>query len=361
MAAILQSPNFLYRVETGDLDLAADGVVPLTSYEIATRLSYLLWNSMPDDELFEAAANDELRTAEQIAVQAERMMEDARAQEVVLDFHEQWLALRDHVPTELEDMEPLLREETQTFLTEVILSGDGKLDTLLRADFSYMNAELAAFYGMDTTGLGDQFERVSIDPQQRSGLMTQALTMAINAEEHETSPIKRGRFVRELLLCQTLPPPPPDLMVEPPDPDPNKTTRERYAEHRENPACAGCHNLIDPLGFAFEHYDQFGQWRDEENGLPVDASGELGFTDEEHLHGELYGAVELAQRLAQSETVEACAVDGWFRYAYGRDITEADSCTIDHLRGVFAQSDGDIRELLFNLTQTDAFRFRPAQ
>ena len=361
LAAILQSPHFLYRVEAGLPELAADGAVPLSGYEVASRLSYLLWNSLPDDELFAAAAADELVTSEQVADQAERMLADPKARQVVLDFHEQWLALRGSLPSGLATVEPLLREETQTFLTEVVLEGDGRLHTLLRADFSYMNAELAQFYGVDATGLGEDFEKVQLDPTQRSGLLTQAVPMAINAHENETSPIARGRFVRELLLCQELPPPPPNLMVDPPDPDPTKTTRERYAEHREDPACAGCHALIDPLGFAFEHYDQFGQWRDEENGLPIDASGTLTASGDEELDGDFYGAVELADKLAAGDAVAECAVEGWFRYAYGRDMTEADECTVDHLREVFAEGDGNIRELLLALTQTDAFRFRPAQ
>ncbi len=359
LSAMLQSPKFLYRVEHGTPSQARNGAVPLTSYEMASRLSYLLWNTMPDEALFDAAARDELTTPQQLGAQAERMLADPRAREVVLDFHEQWLALRGRLPTELLPMEPLLRRETQTFLTGVVLDGDGTLETLLRADFSYMNAELASFYGLDTEGLGDAFEPVALDPTQRSGVLTQALTLAINAREHETSPIARGRLVRELLLCQPLPPAPPTLMVEPPQPDPHRTTRERYAQHGQDPACSGCHELIDPLGFAFEHYDHRGQWRDQENGLPIDASGQLSYTDEVEIRGEFDGAVQLADKLATSETVEQCMVQGWFRYAYGRDLSDADQCTLDHLSEEFRRSDGNIRELLITLTQTDAFRFRP--
>ncbi|MEM6993409.1 MAG: DUF1592 domain-containing protein [Myxococcota bacterium] len=361
LGAMLQSPYFLYRIEAGDESQAVDGAVPLGPYEIATRLSYLLWNSMPDDALLEAAAQDELGTSERLLAQAERMLADPKAVAVVTDFHEQWLDLRGEIPTEIDDMGPLLREESRMFITSVLLEGDGRLETLMQADFSFMNAELAEFYGLDASGLGEAFEQVHLDPTQRSGLLTQGVLLAVQAEETESSPIKRGRLVRERLLCQELPPPPPDLMVEPPDPDPTKTTRERYAQHREDPACEGCHALIDPIGFGFEHYTHLGQWRDTENGLPVDGSGELTSVLPEELNGPYYGVVELAERLSATETFDKCVVDNWFRYAYGREQTAEDDCTMEVLRSTFEETDGDIRELLLTLISTDAFRFRPAQ
>ncbi len=360
LSATLQSPFFLYRVEAGEPEQEIDGAVPLGDFEMASRLSYLLWNSMPDEALLTAAEHGELRTTEQLLAQAERMLADDKAAEVVLDFHEQWLALRGEVPTEIDDMGPLLREESRMFITTVLLDGDGRLETLMKADFTFVNAELAEFYGMDATGLGTEFEQVALDDTQRSGLLTQGLLLAIQAEEHETSPIKRGRLVREQLLCQELPPPPPDLMVEPPDPDPTKTTRERYAQHREDPACEGCHVLIDPIGFGFEHYDHFGRWRDTENDLPVDGSGELSGVVPTDLNGPYYGVPELADRIVASETFEACAVDNWFRYAYGREQGAEDDCTVEVLNEAFQSSDGDIKELLLTLIKTDAFRFRPA-
>ena len=149
-------------------------------------------------------------------------------------------------------------------------------------------------------------------------------------------------------------------MVELPEIDPNKTTRERYAQHREDPACSGCHVFIDPLGFGFEHYDQFGLWREMENNFEVDASGELTGVQPVELEGPYYGAVELAQRLAQSDTFEQCAVDNWFRYAYGREQVAEDDCTMEYLRETFEESNGNVPELILALTKTDAFRFRPA-
>jgi hypothetical protein len=360
LTAMLQSPHFLYRVEEGDPSRDVEGAIALTDYEIASRLSYLLWNSMPDDALFEAAAAGELSTPEQIAAQAERMLDDQKAANVLADFHEQWLTTRSDLPTGLVEIEPLIREEARLFVSRVVLEEDALLSTLINADFTYLNAELAEHYGVEVPGLTEVFEKVELDGTKRAGLLTQALVLAVNAEEHESSPIMRGRFVREQLLCHHLPPPPPDVMLDPPDPDPNKTTRDRYAEHREDPACGGCHALIDPIGFAFEHYDQLGRWRDHENGLSIDASGEIVGAGEEMLNVSFDGAVELAGLLAHSKQVQECATINWFRYAYGRAETEHDECTIEHLSQTFVDSGGDIRELLLQLTQTDAFRFRPA-
>lgn len=360
LAAMLQSPSFLYRVEMGEPDLAQGGAVPLTDWEVATRLSYLLWNTIPDDALFDAAQAGQLRTSDQIAGQAQRMLADPRSHDVVLDFHEQWLSLRGNVPEQISELGPLLREESRMFITTTLLEGDGKLDSLLTAKHSYMNKDLADHYGIDSDNLGDDFERVDLDPQRRSGLLTQGLLLAIQAEEHESSPIKRGRLVREQLLCFELPAPDPDVMVELPEVDPNKTTRERYAQHREDPACAGCHVFIDPLGFGFEHYDQFGVWREEENNAAVDASGELTGVVPVEQEGPYYGAVELAERIAETDTFKQCAVDNWFRYAYGREQLPEDDCTVEFLESTFEQSNGNVPELILALTKTDAFRFRPA-
>ena len=360
LQAVLQSPYFLYRVELGDPSTNDGETVALTSYEIASRLSYLLWNSMPDDALFVAAEADALRTPEQIAGEVDRMLADPKASSVLADFHEQWLRLRGQLPSELADVDASVRGETTRFIEEVVLRGDGRLGTLLDADFTFANRDLAELYGLPgAESFGDELERVDLDPEHRSGLLTHALVLGTNSEEHESSPILRAVFVREQLLCETLPAPPADEVIEPPDPDPNATTRERYAQHREDPMCAACHVLLDPLGFAFEHYDQLGRWRDLENGFPIDASAEFNGATDPALQGPFYGAIELGDRLADSETVRNCAVATWFRYAYGRLLEdEIDACTLEYLQQRFADSEGDVRDLLVALTQTDAFRFR---
>ncbi len=366
---VLQSPFFLYRPEYGSDTPIEGDVVPFTSWEMATKLSYMFWNSMPDDPLFEAAANDALVTREQIAAQARRMLEDGRAKDTVRNFHRQWLLL-----TELENvtkdtsiypafnasLRPLWEEEIQTFIEQVILEGDGTLETLLTGDYSFMNEELANFYGNDVIDpvTGTEFRRVQLDPTRRSGLLTSAALMATHANLNQSSPVFRGKFVREQLMCDTLPLPPNDLVIEPPELDPTKTTKEQFEEIGADPACASCHSLMNPIGFIFEHYDGVGQWRDQQNGKDIDAVGEVVQTDD--LDGTYDGAIELAQALATSTQVQECVSSQWFRFSYNRSVTPEDSCSLDQINETFVASNFNVRELLVALTQTNAFLYRRA-
>jgi hypothetical protein len=361
----LQSPHFLYRVEFGMPDPVEANVVQLNHYEVASRLSYMLWSSMPDDELLAAAAAGELATPEQIAAQARRMLDDDKARAAVANFHTQWLQLGNiesvnKDPATYPDYDATVRTlwkaETEAFLDYVVFEGEGDVTTLLTAPYSLMNAELAAFYGIDGP-TGDAFELVELDAGQRAGFLTHASLLAVHAKPNQSSPVHRGKFVREQLLCQILQPPPPDLMVEAPEVDPTATTREQFAEHSTNPACSGCHQLMDPIGFGFEHYDGIGKWRDLDHGIEVDASGELVQTD---IDGEFDGAVELAQKLAQSEQVRECVATQWFRFGYGRAEQPEDACNLERVQTAFATANYDIKELLVALTQTDAFMYRLA-
>jgi hypothetical protein len=170
--------------------------------------------------------------------------------------------------------------------------------------------------------------------------------------------VARGVFVRKRLLCQELTPP-PNVPLEPPSPDPNATTRERFSQHSSDPSCAGCHSLIDPLGFPFENYDGTGRWRTTENGQPIDASGEILGIEDESAQGTVRDAAELSAKLAASTDVQACLVDNWAIYALGRRLDEElDACTRLDLQAAFAESGGDLRELMIAITSSDAFRFR---
>ncbi len=162
--------------------------------------------------------------------------------------------------------------------------------------------------------------------------------------------------MREKLLCQLLPPPPADIPITAPEVDPNATTREKFEEHRTNPACASCHELIDPIGYGFEHYDGIGLWRDKDHGFPVDATGEL--TKTKSVNGDFDGAIELSDRLSESEEVRQCVATQWFRYGYGHAEHAEDQCTMAELQESFAASGYNIRSLLVALTQTNAFRYR---
>jgi hypothetical protein len=366
---MLQSPSFLYRPEYGSETPIEGDVVPFTSWEMATKLSYMLWNTMPDDELFQAAENDVLSTREEIAAQASRMLEDDRAKDTIRNFHEQWLLLTqlDSVtkdtsvyPAYNAGLRPLWEEEIQTFIEDVILEGDGSLETLLTADYSFMNEELANFYGDDVLEpvTGTELRRVQLDPTRRAGFLTSAALMATHANLNQSSPVFRGKFVREQLMCNTLPLPPNDLVIEPPQLDPNKTTKEQFEEIGADPSCASCHSLMNPIGFIFEHYDGVGQWRDQQNGKDIDAVGEVVQTED--IDGTYDGAIELARALAGSTQVQECVSSQWFRFAYNRSVTPLDSCSTEQLNERFAASNFNIRELLVALTQTNAFLYRRA-
>jgi hypothetical protein len=368
VAALLQSPHFLYRVEFGMPDPSAGDVVELTHYEIASRLSYLLWNNMPDAILFEAADAGRLRDPVEIEAQARRLLDTPRAREAVKNFHRQWLHLDeiepiilasgkdpDIYPEYYDGLPSLWRAETEAFLDHAVFEENANVEFLFTAPYTMMNEELADFYGIDgPTGI--EFTRVDLDPVKYAGFMTQPGLLALFAKRDRSSPIHRGKFVRETILCQ-IPPPPPDNIPEPPSVDESQTTREQFAQHSEDPVCAGCHSLMDPIGFGFEHFDGIGRYRETEWGLEVDAAGQLIGTD---VDGAFNGAIELARLLASSEQVKACVVSQWFRFGYGRFETDEDGCSVDELHTAFAASDYDIKELIIALTLTDAFRYRHA-
>jgi hypothetical protein len=364
---LLQSPHFLYRVEFGMAEPESGDVVALTPYEIASRLSYLLWNTMPDATLFEAADADQLRTPEQIELQARRMLETPRAREAVKNFHRQWLHLDDIEPQILAsgknlDIYPdyyaglpmLWRQETEAFIDYAVFEQDANVTELFTASYTMMNSELADFYG--TTGpAGIEFTRVDLDPSRYAGFLTHAGLLALLAKPDRSSPIHRGKFVREFLFCQP-PPPPPDVVPEAPNVDETQTTREQFSQHSEDQLCEGCHRLMDPIGFGFEHFDGIGRYRETEwAGLEIDARGELNNTD---VDGPYDGVVELAERLSGSDQVKSCVVTQWFRFAYGRSETDADSCSMQDVHAAFVAADYDIKELIVALTLTDAFRYR---
>lgn len=368
LEAMLQSPYFLYRPEFGGANPLLADVVRLDDWEVASKLSYMLWNTMPDDELFAAAEAGELRTKTQIEAQARRMLKDDRARDAIWNFHQQWLGIT-HIdsltkdtsvyPEFSEAVTPLWQEELRQFTESVVVDGDGKLSTLLTAPYSYMNADLAALYGEDVVGTppaGAEFEKVSLDPSRRAGLLTQGAVMATLAKGNRTSPVYRGKFVREQLLCEALPLPPANLVIVPPDLDPNKTTREQFEEIGANPDCSSCHSLMNPIGFGFEHYDAMGLWRDTQNDKPIDATGEIIGSDD--VDGKFDGAVQLADQLVGSEEVAHCVASQWFRFSYNRTVTAEDQCNVDAINEAFAASDYDIRELLVALTQTDTFLYR---
>jgi hypothetical protein len=249
-----------------------------------------------------------------------------------------------------------MRTETDRFIEHVLWKGDSKLATLLTAPYTFLNGPLAAYYGV--TGVtGDTFQQVMLDPAQRGGFLTQAGLLSVlgNNDVGLTSLVFRGRFVREQLLCQPIPDPPADAQDMNPPFTASTTAREWSVARRAKATCGACHEQIDPIGLGLENFDAVGLYRTTDKGKPVDAAGELTGTD---VDGPFTGAPALAKKLATSTTARDCLVTQWFRYAYGRDVTPRDACTVATLDRVFAASGGNVRELLLALTQTDAFLFR---
>lgn len=357
----VQSPALLYRVERGTP--AVNGLVQLTSWEMASRLSFLFTNSGPDPILTQAAADDRLRTPEDIAVQARRLMDSPRFSEVMTDFHSDWLhlyeAARGKDLTVFPYYTPELQASLQREPAEVIqsvLDGEGTLSSLLGTTELPVDPVLASYYGADAPDATAESWSVVPVPNRR-GLLTLASVQAALAAEAQSNPIHRGNFFRTSVLCA------PQLSL-PPNVDTSgpleatageATARQRLAPLTSSSDCAGCHRQINPIGLAFENFDGAGRWRETENGEPIDPSGTLTLDGEEISYST---PSELAAHFAASPTVEACYATQWFRAAAGRSDTPDDACSLQTLETTFAESGGDIRELMVALTQTDAFRFR---
>jgi hypothetical protein len=362
IAAFLQSPFFLYRAELAPAGAMAGAVVPLGPYEIASRLSYFLLGTMPDQALFDAAKAGKLATAADVDAQARRLLKDPRGRESVTQFFTQWLILgsldgitRDAklFPEFNDALRTAMKEETTRFTTSTVMDGDARLETLLTSTKSIVNAPLAKLYG--ATVAGTDYAPADLNPMQRSGLLTQAALMTETAHSDATSPTRRGKFLREALLCQVPPPPPPGVDTTRPVRKPGQTTRQVYEQHRADPVCAACHMLTDPAGFGFENYSAIGKYQTMDGGSPIDASGEI--VSSLDLDGKFTGAIELTKKLVSSNNVRACMVRHWFGYALGRPDDDGDSVSIRAAFDAFAPT-GDLRELLVATTRTDSFRFR---
>jgi hypothetical protein len=368
LAAVLQSPAFLYRWELGPKKAPrpdAQGLIPLDDHELASRLSYFLTGSMPDQALFAAADAGQLRAPAQLATEAKRLLGTPRARAVARSFHEQWLGLGRIKKTEkdtavykvfTETVRAAMEDETRAFLDNVLFEGDGKLDTLLGASFGFAAGPLAKLYGVAGASDGAPMKRVDLDPAQRFGLLTQGSFLATHAYPHDSAPIKRGVAVREALLCQDVPSPPRDLAVQVPEPDLKRSIREQFEQHSSEPACKGCHALFDPLGFAFENYDGIGRWRTSSGGKVVDASGTL--TGLAQGPRPFRDARELMAALRTSPELRACVTATWLRFALGRRDTKGDGATLEGLGKAFEASSHDVRELLLAIVQSASFRFR---
>jgi hypothetical protein len=348
---LLMSPHFLYLVEPGSEGGTPE---PLGPYAVASRLSYLLWRTMPDEALLAAAESGELDRVEGIEVQARRMLADPRASEAVTDFYVQWAGARDLSGVDVPDgFEPSLTEAAQrevALFIEDWLQNGGRAADLLTSTRAFVTPDLAAYYGVEA-GAGPGPVATVLDPTRHAGLLTR---MAFTGTH--IIPPSRGDFVLAKVLCMPLPVPPIEI-PEPPGENEYDTQRERFEAHAALECATACHSIMDPIGFAFEHYDHSGRWRDLDNGHPVDAATELTIPGQPDLAGPVDGAIELSARLAQSEGFLACQAEQWFTYAYNRPPTPADDCALETIRDAWIESDGDPQKLLVQLSISDALRF----
>ena len=397
LAYVLQAPDFLYFPEFGLDNQTSDGDrVTLNGYEVASRLSYLIWKSMPDETLLQLAKEGRLTQREEVIRQAWRMLGDIKAQRGILGFYKQLLELDKIGTTSLDFslylnhlegdggsdylhqiLQPAMRFEPEIFVVDEVFRGSGKLSGLLTANHSYITESLAELYGVEidesseavywqsqfsdivTNYHENTFYKTQLDPAQRSGVLTMLGFLNSHAKLTHPSPVLRGVFVQERFLCTPPPPPPGDVpaLEDTNNGQEPRTNRERYANHTQNPACFSCHESIDGIGFTFENYDALGMWRDTDNGYPVDASGKLVNTD---VDGPVQNAVAMTNALAQSKTVHNCHVKQWFRYAFGRSETYMDRPYLDAMGEGFWGSGGDIAQLIVNIAGSKAFLSRKA-
>ncbi|WP_437910518.1 DUF1592 domain-containing protein [Sorangium sp. So ce327] len=367
LRAALQSPKFLFRLELRhDLD-ASSSRVRLDPYEMASRLSYLVWASGPDDELLDAAEAGLLDTREQLAERTRQMLEHPRARRAVTEFYKQWLNLgkletivkeESQFPGYDDELVAGIRAETPAFVEHVLWSGDHKLSSLLTLPVGFATESVAELYGVTVPPGSTTPQLVELPPDQRSGVLTQPAFLAVHAHPDQTSPVLRGKAIRSKFMCQDPPPPPDDVDLTPPTGEEGVTARERFNQHASNARCAGCHQLMDPIGFAFENFDAVGAYRTEEGGQVIDVSGEMVLSDD--MDGPFVGVRQLAEKLAGSAQVRECLATQWFRYTAGRFENIDDECSLDGLRAGFHGSEGDLVELIVATTQTDAFLYRSA-
>lgn len=366
LEALLQSPHFIYRIELGD---GSEGdTVFLDDFEIASRLSYMIWNSMPDDALLDAAASGLVHTPDQIAAQASRLLADPRGRDMVERFHAQLLnwGLYRNISKDPSDF-PLyyagvgedMYEEAKAFVQDVVLESGGSFYDLLTAPHTFVNSGLAAIYGLEGS-FGTTLSRASFDAMdqpERGGLLTQLGFLASHGGL--TGSIHRGVFINHRILCTELPPPPDALPPIPADDGMMMTSRERIEMHTGPGTCgASCHgSFINPVGFAFESFDSFGQYRTEEMGLPVDSSGTFEFPDGPVTFD---GAEEFTRAVADRVQAHDCYAKHWIEYALGRDTAGSDLDLVQSL-GDASLEGLAIEDLIIELVKSEEFRSRNAE
>src|SRR5580658_3305474 len=362
--AILQSPSFLYRVELGVPSAADGGRLKYTSYEMSSRLASALWNSVPDDTLLDAAAGNQLDTADGVTTQAQRMLADPRASRAVVAFVDDLYGMSNleeatKDPTLFPSWTPTIqaemKQEIELRVVDTVLTEPGDFLSLYDGTTTFVNSDLATYYGL-TGAATSSFGKVQLPVGgPRAGLLGAGAILAAYGLPQRTSPTSRGKFVNDAILCRAIPPPPPGVPPLPPSLAPNTTLREQLVAHRAAPQCASCHSLMDPIGFGMENFNTAGLYRTTDNGQPIDATGTLDGAS-------FNGLAELGTVLRKDVHPAPCVVTKNYTNAQGRAPTDWDTAALNALTAQFTASGNRADKLLVNLVSSDAFRFvQPSQ
>jgi len=364
LEAMLQSPHFLYRVELGVAAAARPSLVGLGGFELATRLSYLLLGTTPDEALLDRAQAGALDTPSGVGAVVRDMLADPRARRGVQRFYGQWLPLTlisgptadaERVPHMGDQaLAADLVEETRRFVDDVLWDSGGTVLDLLTAKYTFVNANLAKLYGLPAPTAA--WQRVDLGPSSmRAGLLTQGSILAAGSHNDKPSNTRRGQMVREQLLCNDVPSPPPGVDANVPPPQAGESEQATFKRHTTEASCSSCHSLMDPIGWGLSGFDAAGAPRTKDsNGQPLSVAGRIeGMTPPD-----FNGPIELGQKLAASPEFKACFARQLFRYAYGRLETDLDTAGIDQLAAGFTASSWNLAKGLTSLVTSDGFRYR---
>ncbi len=362
LSAMLQSPQFLYHWELGPAKPVAEGgSLRLNGYEVASRLSYFMWGTMPDAALLAAADAGQLDTQAGVDTQVRRMLPLADTARLVTGMVGWWirtdklagLQKQPSVANVTPELKTAMRDEFAAFTADTLLKRGSYVDFLTSPN-SFVTASTASLYGL--SGSFGTTPTATALPNGRAGLFSQAAFLAVEALPQESSPVRRGKLVATRLLCRTILPPPAGVDVTPPTVSDNVQTREAYAQHSQNATCAGCHKQMDPLGFAFEHFDAVGRYRDMEAGKPIDATGTILGLDGKDVGFD--GATAMMQAIAGSEEGQRCFVQQMTGYALNRSLGDFDAATQDAAFTAFKSGSLDPRELVPAIASSKSFRYR---
>ncbi len=351
LRAMLQAPEFVYRVELG-APTDVPGIFRLDDFEVATRLAYFLWGTTPDDPLLDLAEAGGLASPDEVRAYAEKMLADPRARDRFDRFHAMWLGY--FALPHAADLTTAMRVETRMLIEQVMFDDKTSWYDLFTATGSYLNDLLATTYGLPPPG---STEHVWVDygDSGRQGLLSQGSFLSVAGKFGDTSPTQRGKLIRTRLMCQVIPPPPPNVNVDDPPSDPNSNCKvDRYAAHRADPACAGCHALMDPVGFGLENFDQRGGFRLTDTNEPTCVIDGVGAVDGKTFQG----PAELADMLIAADTLDACAVTQLYRMAMGHREQNEDMPLIAALQQEFTDDDHHFDQLVLALVAQESFLFR---